>query len=262
MDNSKYAFFLDIDGTLWRRGVIPDANKEMISRVRSLGHKVLINTGRSYAFIPKWLFEQIELDGVVSGIGASVRIDGEPIFQKSLSLEDMKYIFNLVKGRNVGMLIEGEERVFLYDENSETKESQDPRITAVIRGWEDWSEEYSDEPIAKITAWEIDLSEQDVISLNERFELVLQIKNRYVEIGNLNCNKATGMLRAIEYLGIDPDHCVAMGDSPNDITMLKAAGISVAMGDGEEAVKDICDIVSTGCEDGGVAEAMKRILKL
>ena len=70
------------------------------------------------------------------------------------------------------------------------------------------------------------------------------------------------MVKAAEILGIDVSHCVAMGDSSNDLAMLEAAGISVAMGDAYDVVKQMADIVSVNCMDGGVAYAMKKILNI
>lgn len=61
-------------------------------------------------------------------------------------------------------------------------------------------------------------------------------------------------------LGIAKEHTIAMGDSVNDIDMLKNAGISVAMEHAGDEVKNICNMVTTSCDDGGVCDALTKLI--
>ena len=264
MKNNIYAFFLDIDSTLWKWGIIPEINKGTIKQVREMGHKVLINTGRSYGYIPQKLFEEVELDGIVSGVGASVRINGECIEKKYISAEDIKYIFEYFAGKGIWVIFEGEEKVIFYNENKEAECNFLPDGTDayVLLDKNQWNEKYSCELISKITVDKFVPTEEEIAELSKRFSIISHPEEDYTEIGVIGCDKGVGMIKAAEFLGIDISHCVAMGDSPNDLAMLKAAGISVAMGDANELVKQSADIVSVNCMDGGVAYAMKQILKI
>ena len=60
--------------------------------------------------------------------------------------------------------------------------------------------------------------------------------------------------------GISSENLMAAGDSPNDITMLKLAGISVAVGDAEDQVKQVCSYIAPSCEEAGVGEAVERFV--
>ena len=51
---------------------------------------------------------------------------------------------------------------------------------------------------------------------------------------------------------------MAIGDSNNDLEMLKAAGKSIAMGNAIPEVKEACDYVTGTCEEDGFAEAIYR----
>ncbi len=68
--------------------------------------------------------------------------------------------------------------------------------------------------------------------------------------------------RAIEalaaHLGITTDEVVAVGDWLNDIPMLEAAGMAVAMGNAHEAVKAIADYVTLPAVEDGLAHAIRR----
>ena len=71
--------FLDIDGTIRDfSGIIPDSAVRAVRKARKAGHTICVCTGRPY-----WLVEQrvldIGFDGVVSGAGTYIMLDGECI---------------------------------------------------------------------------------------------------------------------------------------------------------------------------------------
>lgn len=270
MKPEVYAFFLDIDGTLWVNGNIPPINISTIEQVREQGHKVLINTGRSYGYIPQSLFERIKFDGVVSGIGASVIIDGRYVEKSELSADEIKKLFAFFKGKKKWLVFEGEEKVLFYHEDYEKiKEKKELGSDFFVNGdpnhyylssEEEWKSVFGCTPIAKLTVDDYAPTEEEEKILSENFSVIPHYEAKYTEIGIKGYDKGIGMLKACKYLGIDADHCVAMGDSANDIGMLKRAGISVAMGNASRSVKEIADIVTVSCMDGGVACAMEKII--
>jgi len=73
-------------------------------------------------------------------------------------------------------------------------------------------------------------------------------------------NKKTGLLRLGETLGIRPEEMIAVGDSDNDLTMLEAVGLAVAMGNSFPAVLEIADVTVADCDHGGCAEAVYNYL--
>ncbi len=60
-------------------------------------------------------------------------------------------------------------------------------------------------------------------------------------------------------MGISARDFVAIGDSPNDIEMLKASGFGVAVGNAHHDVKTAANMVTNGEHDAGVAEAIHYI---
>ena len=59
-------------------------------------------------------------------------------------------------------------------------------------------------------------------------------------------------------LNINISEVLAIGDSYNDVPMLKTAGVSVAMGNASEDVKSICTHVTGNCIDDGFAQAVYK----
>jgi len=72
--------------------------------------------------------------------------------------------------------------------------------------------------------------------------------------------KAAGLGKLITHLGIRREEVVAIGDSYNDLSMLKYAGFSIAMGNAYDEVKDACDYVTLANYEDGVAVWMEEYL--
>ncbi|MDA1128889.1 MAG: HAD family hydrolase [Chloroflexi bacterium] len=69
-------------------------------------------------------------------------------------------------------------------------------------------------------------------------------------------DKAAGISRVGETLGVDPANMVAAGDSYNDLPMLRICGLGIAMGGAPEEVKAIADFVAPSVEEDGLAVAI------
>jgi len=79
-----------------------------------------------------------------------------------------------------------------------------------------------------------------------------------IEINSLDATKGAALEFLCNYLGVDVSCSMSFGDGTNDISMLKAAGIGVAMGNAMEEVKAYADHVTKSCDDDGIAAAVER----
>lgn len=89
---------------------------------------------------------------------------------------------------------------------------------------------------------------------------VVQTAAFYLEVIPASVNKGVGLTEACRALGIDPAEAVAFGDSENDIPMLRAAGMGVAMGNADDEVKAAADRVTLSNNDNGIAAALEELL--
>ena len=72
------------------------------------------------------------------------------------------------------------------------------------------------------------------------------VKSLYKEIGKI--------------LGVEREEMMSFGDSPNDIPMIKAAGIGVAVGNAKDSVKEAADYVTLSNDEAGVARAVEKFV--
>ena len=82
-----------------------------------------------------------------------------------------------------------------------------------------------------------------------------------IEINDLNANKGAGLKFIADYLNIPVSATMAFGDGLNDMSMISAAGIGVAMGNACNELLEIADHVTSDCDHDGVAEAIKTFCR-
>jgi HAD superfamily hydrolase (TIGR01484 family) len=89
----------------------------------------------------------------------------------------------------------------------------------------------------------------------------LEVANSHpnnLEINPLGVNKAAALRRVCNLMGIDMSQVIAVGDSLNDIAMIREAGLGVAMGNAQEIVKQAADCVTLDNDHHGVAAAIRK----
>lgn len=246
----KYAFFLDIDGTLTWGSSVPSPNIEVIKRARKDGHLVLLNTGRSLGFIPRFVLDTVELDGIVAGSGSYCSLGGKVIKAEEIPKDTLKAVFDyfLKKGRS--FFFEAENTVLVHN-----KDRKSPEFPA-INSSEELYGIYKDVRVEKINIPGV-LDKEEFEFLDSMLFALQQYD--YAECALKGLDKAVGMKIVMDAL--PPDFkSVAVGDSFNDIEMLEAADVSAAMGNAPDKVKALCDIVTRNAKDAGLAEAFIKIL--
>ncbi len=252
MENKQYAVFLDIDNTLMSGGKIPEENISAIKKARESGSYVFVNTARSYAFIPDTLKTDGLLDGFVAGIGTDLRLHGKQIFSCIMSREELKFIAEHFINDKREISFEGEDHMIWIN-----PDERRGNIKYLLSSPDDFDTVYKDFRMSKMyVRGQLTDEEREIFGK----DYILYQHKSYAEFVRKGFGKAVGMKMMTEHLGIPMESCIAMGDSSNDEDMLKAAGISVAMGNAIPEIKEMCTYISCDAKDGGVAEALKKFI--
>lgn len=268
----KKIIFLDIDGTIRDfDGHVPASAIEAIQEARKNGHEVCISTGRPYCQIEKSILE-IGFDGVISGSGSYVEYKGACV--RHVFFTTMSYIALCnylvanhciveIQRHDTCNILKSQEQEFLaLGEKIQGKlGAQAKQLTALPTAIESsmdltqvekllfFSNELSNEELQKkwgeslcITAFSIPNSEK-----------------WGGEITPQGVHKAEGIRSILEEGDFGQQNVIAVGDSENDIEMLKFASIGVAMGNSRPAVIEAADMVTESLREDGIYKAFLQL---
>ncbi len=236
--------FFDLDDTLLFRGVIREEVREALRLAQAYGHRILLNTGRSKAFVPPIAYE-IPWDGMVCGT-SYVEYRGEIIFNRCIP---MNLLFETVEygiQSGVPLCLEGVTGVYATVPN-ENFVNIAPNYRSILPTLHD---------ISKLTVWR-PISEEEAKVLSRRFDLIRHAT--YTEILMKGFSKGTGLAIVAAHEGIPMERTVAFGDSLNDLGMLRDAGIAAVMKNAPDEVHAVADWIATE-DETGVAELIRRYL--
>ncbi|ASA23987.1 Cof-type HAD-IIB family hydrolase [Paenibacillus donghaensis] len=156
----------------------------------------------------------------------------------------------------------------------------DPQLVSqmysIAKKYDIWFWAYSLDQVHKQDNWDGDVSGREWLKfgyhteddeLRHKLLLLLQdmggleITNsspHNLEINPLGVNKATGVEQVCQLLGINMSEVVAVGDSLNDLAVIQAAGLGVAMGNAQKTVKQEADAVVASNNEDGIAEVIQK----
>lgn len=259
----KSAVFFDIDGTLWNYDhYIPESAKRAIKELRANGHKTFICSGRARAFINHPDLLAMGFDGIVCSGGCHIEFDGKIVFEKLLDPDFAKATVEMIRGYGFMPILEGPKNLYMDDEefgldddfgNILRRDIGENLLT--IKG-----ENYGKWKINKMSC-AMDTSDENLeacyAKLAPDYEIIAHNK-KVCELVPKGFTKATGMVKACQLLGLDSNATYAFGDSENDLEMLKAAGVGIAMGNGTDNAKAVADYVTDDFDKDGIYNACKH----
>ncbi|MBE6985435.1 MAG: Cof-type HAD-IIB family hydrolase [Ruminococcaceae bacterium] len=254
----KAAFF-DIDGTLvsLKTKVYPSSTAIAIAALREKGIKCYVATGRSkFEIAEEHLLDGIEFDGYLTNNGQDAYdADGKLLYGKPLSAGEAAAVLDWVEknGCACWMVSSTQSRLNFYNDRvlaaMEAIHTKPPKLgdlRAMLSA-----------PIYKIVLFltREEMAEPMLLAPTSRMTQWFPLGHDLI---SQDGGKDNAMLEIIASYGIQPDECIAFGDSENDLLMLKAAGIGVAMGNANEEAKQSADYVTSDCDDDGILNALKH----
>ncbi len=270
--NNYQLIAIDMDGTLLKEDkTISPRTTEAIATAVASGKYVVISSGRSVDELRDYEKEIAGIPYYVLENGALVydAINEKPLHTDSLTLEQAHHIFDLSQTEDV---------MLYYDSFGKTVVDADKMPIIDKYGMETYKDVYeryhtlvSDVPSYYYAhAGSLEKVIYFCATPKIREKLYAQLKDypvafafteeKSLEISPSGVNKATGLGHLCDILGITLEECIAVGDSGNDIAMLKAVGLPIAMGNSTDEVLALCDVVVADNEHDGVAEAIETYL--
>ncbi|MDE7336806.1 MAG: Cof-type HAD-IIB family hydrolase [Clostridia bacterium] len=264
----KYkAIFCDFDGTIYRSDhKISQATKEAVKKYVDAGGKFVISTGRLFSAIyPKTQELGLDADVIVyQGAGIYDIKTKKQIFGQFFNREDavnaLKYIEALGSDNYVPLVYindichaqSGNEYVeeFVKICNISYKTTGIPLSEYVAN--------CKDKPVKVLALMQSELCDEFISQSAEKFTGLAFMRSHacVVEIITKGINKGLAISWLCDKYGISTDEAIAMGDSENDIAMIEAAGMGVAMGNAMPKVKQVADFIADTNDNDGVAKVI------
>ena len=270
---------LDLDGTLFDNSSrISERNLTAIRSITDKGIHVVISTGRPFEGIP---FDQIKGTGInyaitANGSGIYEISTGKCLYENAMNEELVTPILNFLLTRDIHMdaFIGGKG----YTPVQCVETAQKLTVPSSIKNYIITTRTRLDNilqfihenqlkvqkmtlnfyPAADGTLIDRETVRKFLVS-NPSITTVCGGYNN-LEFTRADANKGVGLRKLAEILGVDPDATMAIGDTENDLAIIEAAGIGVAMGNATDAVKARADYVTTTNTKDGVAAAIEHFI--
>ncbi|GKS13676.1 5-amino-6-(5-phospho-D-ribitylamino)uracil phosphatase YcsE [Paenibacillus chitinolyticus] len=233
---------LDMDGTLLNEEKqVSPANREAIYAALEAGVTVIFSTGRGVQSALPYAEELKLQTPIVSVNGSEVWKAPHDLLKRTLlDLDLVRRMYDLA--------IEHDTWYWAYSVEG-------------MYNRDNWAEDITKPEWLKFGFYTENKESLEII----RGELArwgeLEITNSHpdnLELNPKGISKASGIEEVCKLLGIEMSQVIAMGDSENDIAMIRAAGLGVAMGNAQDGVKRIADLVTVTNDEDGVAKIIQE----
>jgi Cof subfamily protein (haloacid dehalogenase superfamily) len=242
---------LDIDGTILPHGkVVSSATKEAIHRLKDKKINVVIATGRA-PYFSESILQETGVNSMAFFNGAYVSHEGNVVYQSPIEKKVLEKVHLLSSDYQHPL-------TFLGGQNFKATDLSHPFVVEAFQH-EPWKPE-----LAPPKFWMDQHIYQLFLHCEMEEESSYQAKipeldfrrwssgARTCDVNLSSSNKAVGVSKLLEQMGIAPDEAVAFGDGLNDLEMLSLVGMGVAMGSGREELKKIANMVTISAEEDGV----------
>ena len=267
-----------MDGTLLNSDhEVSERNKEALKKARELGVNIAITTGRLFCSA-RYYSDLIGIDTpVIASNGSYIKnkFNDTAILENPMPKDVAIEIYNIVKKHGLTVnfnswdtLIREDfipENHAYYIMNQDLPEEKRVKFLVcedIIPTLEDFQGN-----ILKGIVFEDGKNKDNLWAAKEELKDTFGDKLHVVSSGDNNfevmmgnSSKGNAVAYLAESLGIKPDEVMCIGDSENDISMIKYAGVGVAMGNGLDIVKEVADYVTDTNNNSGVGKAIEHFV--
>ena len=272
---------LDLDGTLLdSRKRLSAANRAALTRAAEEGVQIVPTTGRFFGMMPEAVRSLPFVRYAITINGAEVydRVEDRIVVREEMPLDEALGVMQILDGFDViydcyrnswgwmsaGMQSKAE--AYATDEHylKMVREFRRPvpDLKAHLR------ETAAEGDVQKIMLFSRnDIDPEPVLSEISRavaarfpdIRITASTRNN-IELNIETAHKGRALERLAEHLGMTLGNCMSFGDGMNDLTMIQAAGVGVAMANAVDAVKRAAKVVTASNDEDGVAKALSSLL--
>jgi Cof subfamily protein (haloacid dehalogenase superfamily) len=276
---SRYRLLaIDVDGTLVNsRNELTDATRDAVLRARGAGIEIVLATGRRYSRVLPFV-EPLKLNvPLVTASGALIKraADHRTLFRAEFPPGALEACLNVISEACHEAVLYADTFDAGFDYYCRSRETQVSELREFLEknaGCERTAENLMREPPAGVFAGFAMGSREQMVALEQELanrlpeQLYVHVLRspRYAgymcEIAPHGVSKWTGVMRLAAEWDIHPEEICAVGDDVNDIPMIEAAGLGVAMDNALDAVKAAADRIAPSHDDDGLVEVVRWVM--
>jgi 5-amino-6-(5-phospho-D-ribitylamino)uracil phosphatase len=270
---------IDIDGTLVNsRHELTEPTRQAVLRARREGVEIVLATGRRYSRVLP-LVEPLELNvPLITASGALIKraSDHQTLFRAEFLPGALHHCLHVVDTAGFAAVLYGDTYDAGFDYFQRDERSTSPLLSEFYlknAGFGRLHPEIMTRPPEGIFAGFAMGTREEMKRLQAELErhlpelLYVHVLRspRYngfmCEIAPYGVSKWTGVYRLAEEWGISPDEICAVGDDVNDIPMVQAAGLGIAMGNAVDELKAVADRIAPPNDEDGLVQVVDWVLR-
>jgi len=262
---------LDIDGTLLdKNGVISAEDRNALAKVCDLGLLVSLSTGRVVKACSR-IISQLSLDGYhifFDGALVSNPNHGKELYVQPIDKVVVKQAieFSHLNGINLEFYSAGHYFVERETWASDIRRDFYHTLPTVVDITKLWQKERIIKGVLTVHSPE-EKARAELLYLQFKDSLSFSLTKTpaYPEVDFINVlapdvSKGEALRALASHLRISLTEIMAVGDGPNDISLLSSAGLAIAMGDAPDELKAVADFITLDVDHNGLAAAVKKFL--
>ena len=260
---------MDLDGTLNNdQKVITEKTKTALMTAQKAGIRLALASARPSPglFKERDILRLQDHQGILMSYNGGRIVDaatGKVLFETSMDLGETKQVLRKLESLPVTPILDDGVQFYVTDKNGFKVDYECKNNNMVC--WEvgNLADFLTFAPIKilmSVQPEQLKAVQQQIADFLPESLTVVQTAPFYLEVIPRVINKGQGIRDICSVLGMDTAEVISFGDAENDIPMLRAAGMGVAMGNAAEAVKAAADMVTLSNNEDGIAAALEKLL--
>ena len=255
---------MDLDGTLNNdQKIITEKTKAALMEAQKKGIRLALASARPSPglFKERDILRLQNFQGILMSYNGGRIVDaatGSVMFETSMDLQQTKQVLRKLEELPVTPILDDGVQFYVTDKNGFKVDYECKNNNMICQEVGNLAEFLTFAPIKilmSVDPAQLKEVQQQIAAFLPDSLTVVQTAAFYLEVIPKVINKGQGIRDICKVLGISAEQVISFGDAENDIPMLVAAGMGVAMGNAAEAVKQAADMVTLSNNEDGIAAA-------
>ena len=253
--------FIDLDGTLKDdNDKVSLETIKLIEKLRSIGIYIIFTTGRSIPYTVKLANMYEPSSYMITSNGAEIYNykSKELIYSSNFSKENIDLLSNLIDKYNLKFIANTVKKRYSNEEKAgrtlvENIKTIKEDINQVV---------IQSDSLNNMKLFRKEIETNSDLRIANKTKNLDNAKYYFYDITKNDVSKGNAIKKLCDFLKIDIDRTMAIGDSGNDMEMFEVAKVKVAMKNAEEELKNKADIITLSNNEDGVRKVLEELYNL